>query len=127
MTTSHTPSLTLTVETERTAIVVRIAGDLDYETCDDLVSTVDGQLARWPLAGPPLTALHLDFAGLGDVDSMGLSALLMIRRRTDAAAIDLRLDHRPPALQRLLEITGSLEHLTAPFEDSRAREQPGAG
>ncbi|MDT0464140.1 STAS domain-containing protein [Streptomyces gibsoniae] len=127
MTTSHTPSLTLTVETERTAIVVRVAGDLDYESCDELVSTVDGQLARWPRGGPGLTALHLDFAGLGAVDSMGLSALLTIRRRTDAAAIDLRLDERPPALQRLLEITGSLEHLTAPFEDSHAGEQPGAG
>ncbi|MFI9648216.1 STAS domain-containing protein [Streptomyces sp. NPDC052040] len=127
MTTSHTPSLSLTVETERTAIVVRVLGDLDYETCDELVSTVDGRLARWPADGPPLTALHLDFAGLGDVDSMGLSALLAIRRRTDAAAIDLRLDERPPALQRLLEITGSLDHLTAPFEDTRAGEQPGTG
>ncbi|MET8953511.1 STAS domain-containing protein [Streptomyces sp. NPDC004393] len=127
MTTSHTPSLTLTVETERTAIVVRVAGDLDYESCDELVSTVDGQLARWPRGGPGLTALRLDFAGLGAVDSMGLSALLTIRRRTDAAAIDLRLDERPPALQRLLEITGSLEHLTAPFEDSHAGVQPGAG
>ncbi|MEU6095204.1 STAS domain-containing protein [Streptomyces sp. NPDC047079] len=127
MTPSHTPSLTLRVEIERNAIVVRVAGDLDYETCDELVSTVDRQLAQWPGDGSPLTALHLDFAGLGDVDSMGLSALLTIRRRTDAAAIDLSLDERPPALQRLLELTGSLEHLTAPCEDGRAGEQSGAG
>ncbi|MGV9245707.1 STAS domain-containing protein [Streptomyces sp. NPDC003710] len=126
MTPSHDPSLTLTVEIQRNTIVVHVTGDLDYETCDELVRTVDAQLARWPQDGPRLTALHLGFAGLGDVDSMGLSALLTIRRRTDAAAIGLSLDERPPALQRLLEITGSLEHLTAPREDGHAGEQPGA-
>ncbi|MEU6368732.1 STAS domain-containing protein [Streptomyces sp. NPDC046931] len=127
MTPSDNPSFALTVQIERNTIVVHVAGDLDYETCDELVRTVDGRLAQWPKDGPRLAALHLDFTELGDVDSMGLSALLTIRRRTDAAAIGLSLDERPPALQRLLEITGSLEHLTAPYEERRAGEQPGAG
>lgn len=127
MTTSHPPSFSLTVEAEATDLVVRIAGDLDYETCDELMRTVDQNITvRHTAEGRPL-ALHIDFAGLQGIDSMGLSALLMIRRHTDAAGMSLHLDERPPHLERLLEITGTLDHLTAPRDAKKGERRPGTG
>lgn len=47
------------------------------------------------------------------VDSMGLAALLMVRRVADAHRVALRLDNRPLCVDRLLQLTGTLDHLTA--------------
>ncbi|MFD7713405.1 STAS domain-containing protein [Streptomyces sp. NPDC059785] len=129
MTTLHPPPFTLSVEAEPARITVRIAGDLDYETCDELLDTVAPYLdERRDAAGSPdESSLHLDFGGLGSIDSMGLSALLMIRRRSDASGVRLRLEQRPTALERLLDMTGTLHYLTAPREESDGRQAPGTG
>ncbi|MET7982046.1 MULTISPECIES: STAS domain-containing protein [unclassified Streptomyces] len=123
MTTSHPPAFTLTVDVEPTALVIHVAGDLDHETCDELMRAVDQNFDRFR----GFLELRVDFAALGSIDSMGLSTLLMIRRRTDAAGVRLRLDRRPRGLDRLLEITGTLEHLTAPRDASGGARSPGAG
>ncbi len=96
-----------TVDTEDT-VRIELDGDLDYDTADSLLTAVTATLA----ARPRLTDLHLHCAGLGTVDSMGLSVLLMIRRRVDQAGVRLHLDGRPTTLERLLTITGSLDYLT---------------
>ncbi|MET7744534.1 STAS domain-containing protein [Streptomyces sp. NPDC005385] len=127
MTTSRPPSFTLTVEGGVTDLVVRVDGDLDHETCDELRSTVEQNLTVRHSAGGRLLDLHLVFAGLRGIDSMGLSALLMIRRGTDAARVRLHLDERPPHLERLLEITGTLDHLTAPCRVKDGEQHPGTG
>lgn len=98
-----------TVDTEDT-VRIELQGDLDHSTADSLLAAVTTALAD----RPRLDDLHLHCAGLGTVDSMGLSVLLMIRRRTGHAGVRLHLDDRPAALDRLLTVTGSLEHLTAP-------------
>ncbi|MEW2162790.1 STAS domain-containing protein [Streptomyces sp. NPDC007084] len=127
MTTSHPPSFSLTVEAETTDLVIRVAGDLDYETCDELMRTVDQNLTVRRTAERRPSALRIDFTALHGIDSMGLSALLMIRRHTDAAGMSLHLDERPPHLERLLEITGTLDHLTAPCHPTGAEQRPGTG
>lgn len=127
MTTSHPPSFTLTVEAETTDLVVHVRGDLDHETCDELMTTVDQNLTVRNCAEAPVLDLHLAFAGLRGIDSMGLSALLMIRRRTDAARVRLHLDQRPPHLERLLQITGTLDYLTAPCDVRKGDQHPGTG
>jgi hypothetical protein len=53
MTTSQRPFLTLTVETGPTAVVVRVDGDLDYESYDELVNAVGRQLAGWAAGEGP--------------------------------------------------------------------------
>ncbi|MFF8534928.1 STAS domain-containing protein [Streptomyces sp. SAS_267] len=127
MTTSHPLAFTLTVDVQPAALVIRVAGDLDHETCDELMRAVDQNLfAPRDLEGRFLE-LRVDFAGLGVMDSMGLATLLMIRRRTDAAGVRLCLDQRPRGLDRLLEITGTLEHLTAPRDASGGARSPGTG
>ncbi|MEE1757037.1 STAS domain-containing protein [Streptomyces sp. SP18CS02] len=84
-------------------VEIRISGDLDYETADDLVRAVDEVLA----ARPDVRELALHCGGAGMCDSMGLSALLMVKRRTLAQGVRLRLVERPPALTRLLGLTGT--------------------
>ncbi|MEV6565689.1 STAS domain-containing protein [Streptomyces kronopolitis] len=110
---------------------IEIHGDLDHTSADLVVEEVTSQLA----GRPALTDLRLDCADLGTVDSMGLSALLMIGRRTTAAGVRLHLDDRPATLDRILNLTGTLEYLTAPppigaaetpvTEDSAMPARPG--
>ncbi|RZD86824.1 STAS domain-containing protein [Streptomyces albidoflavus] len=103
--------LTLTADSAAPGtLALRLTGALDHESADALVREVARRLAERP--APRL--LRLDCAGLTACDSLGLSALLMIGRRTGAAACALRLDRRPPHLDRLLEITGTHGYLVGP-------------
>lgn len=105
------PDRTLDIEVttgDSGVVCVRIEGDLDWDSADDLT-----EAARVCLhADRPPRLLVLDCRGLGLCDSAGLSALLMIHRIATAAGTRLRLDHRPAALERLLALTGTHGHLT---------------
>ncbi|MEU6986442.1 STAS domain-containing protein [Streptomyces sp. NPDC046324] len=101
------------------AVRIELHGDLDYDNADLLLQEATDQVA----SRPGLTDLHLDCAGLGLIDSTGLSILLMISRRVTAAQVQLHLDDRPANLDRLLALTGTLEHLTAPLP-ARAAQNP---
>ncbi|MFD4196204.1 STAS domain-containing protein [Amycolatopsis thermoflava] len=85
-----------------------LAGDLDYRSGDDLLSEVTARLA------PGLRDVLLHFGSLDFCDSYGLSTLLMIARRVQGAGANLHLDDRPPVLERLLDMTRTLDYLTAP-------------
>ncbi|MFC8700318.1 STAS domain-containing protein [Streptomyces parvus] len=108
--TTHPQHLQLTTVDEQNSVRIELHGDLDHDNADLLVQEATDRLA----ARPALTDLHLRCARLGAVDSMGLSALLMIARRTAEAGVRLHLDDRPARLERLLSLTGTLGHLTAP-------------
>ncbi len=83
------------------------AGELDYETTDDFVNAVTRLLGQQPR--PPQVRINL--AELTFCDSAGLSGLLLMHRRAGEAGVDLHLDPRPGFLDRMLEITGTFEHL----------------
>ncbi|MEU8778118.1 STAS domain-containing protein [Streptomyces sp. NPDC048606] len=106
----HSSPLSLTCSASQGTVRVELRGDLDHLFTDRLLDVVDRVLAEHR----PLRHLRLDFTGLTGVDSSGLAALLMVRRRTDAVGTGLHLDGRTVQLNRLLEVTGTLEHLTAP-------------
>ncbi|MFB8104508.1 MULTISPECIES: STAS domain-containing protein [Streptomyces] len=97
---------------------IPLHGDLDHENADTLVRDVTARLA----ARPGASDLRLDCAGLGHIDSMGLSALLMIHRHARAARVRLHLDDRPAHLERLLRLTGTLDHLTGQGGTQRGTE-----
>ncbi|MER5856826.1 STAS domain-containing protein [Streptomyces sp. NPDC059688] len=101
---------TLVVLSEPATLTVRVAGELDYDTSDDFVQTVVEHLAS---GQPPPRDVRLDFGGLTWIDSSGLSALLMVHRRTSATGATLHLDNRPEVLERILRLTNVLDHLTA--------------
>ncbi|MFD6225967.1 STAS domain-containing protein [Streptomyces sp. NPDC060232] len=123
MTSLPSAPLGLTYSSSREAVRVELSGDLDHRHADRLVEAVDRVLAEHP----GLRDLRLDCTGLSAVDSSGLSALLMVRRRTDEAGAGLHLDGRTVQLDRLLEITCTLDHLTAPSAGARALRCTGGG
>ncbi|MEU1470574.1 STAS domain-containing protein [Streptomyces sp. NPDC005761] len=110
MTTRLYRHLQLTTVDTQDSIRIEIHGDLDHTGADLLIEEVTAQLA----GRTALADLHLQCADLGAVDSMGLSALLMIGRRTTAAGVRLHLDDRPAKLDRLLDLTGTRTYLTVP-------------
>ncbi|MFE0677347.1 STAS domain-containing protein [Streptomyces sp. NPDC058867] len=121
---THTSLSVATRATGPHALVVAVGGDLDYDTGDTFLTLVACALDTHAREhGPTLRHLRLDCADLGLVDSVGLSTLLMLRRRTHPAGIALHLDNRPLQLARLLDITGTGGYLT----ESRAPSAPGEG
>ncbi|WP_406195163.1 STAS domain-containing protein [Kitasatospora sp. NBC_01560] len=106
---SFAPLRLITVDTEDT-VRIELHGDLDHDNAGMLLAQVTTQLA----GRHDLEHLHLHCGGLDTTDSTGLSVLLMIRRRTAEAGVNLHLDDRPAKLDRLLETTGTLEYLTTP-------------
>ncbi|MFD6913686.1 STAS domain-containing protein [Streptomyces virginiae] len=108
---THSPATPLQLSCRHAddTLRVELRGDLDHRYADLLVEAVSGALAdhRRP------RTVRLDCTGLNTVDPSGLSALLMVRRRTDEVGAVLHLDGRPPQLEKLLELTGTLTHFTA--------------
>ncbi|MFE6751793.1 STAS domain-containing protein [Kitasatospora purpeofusca] len=88
-------------------VTLPVEGDLDHESCDTLLATTTAAMSTQPAGG----VVRLDCTAMTMCDSMGLSTLLQIRRRTDAAGILLLIDHRPAVLDRLLHLTGTFDHL----------------
>ncbi|WP_063788061.1 STAS domain-containing protein [Streptomyces sp. NRRL B-1140] len=101
-----TPSFGTGPHTVRLALT----GDLDYDSCAELLERVRRALDD----GGEVQELHLDCRELGLVDSMGLSTLLQIHRSACRDGIALHLADVGPALRRLLELTGTYEYLTTP-------------
>ncbi|MET0135716.1 MAG: STAS domain-containing protein [Kibdelosporangium sp.] len=87
---------------------IRLAGDVDFETAAELQQVALEQVEQRPL----LRELHIDCAAVRAIDSTGLSVLLMIRRLADEADVRLHLDNRPATVDRVLNLTGTLRHLT---------------
>ncbi|WP_405901405.1 STAS domain-containing protein [Streptomyces sp. NBC_00727] len=111
------PPLFLTVESEGGALWLRLAGVLDYDTSDELAARADACVEQDPQAGE----LHLDCEKLRLCDSTGLSALLMIHRRTTARGIRLFLDNPPPFMERMLSVTGTRDLFALENEKPRHR------
>jgi anti-anti-sigma factor len=109
-------------KTERSACV-RVTGDLDYESADEVVEAASQLLAKQL----DLLELHLDFSALTFMDSAALSGLLLLHRRTTQSGVQLHLDHRPAFLDRVLQVTGLYGHIAASNSGAATGEPPLAG
>ncbi|WP_432080738.1 STAS domain-containing protein [Streptomyces sp. WAC 04229] len=91
---------------------VRLAlhGDLDYDNGDDVLRAVQRALSDHQ----DVRDLYLDCQALKTVDSFGLSILLLIHRLAGREGTSLHLDNISPTLKRLLDVTGTYEHLAGP-------------
>ncbi|MFD6415684.1 STAS domain-containing protein [Streptomyces sp. NPDC060194] len=89
------------------SVHVAVHGFLDYDSSEHFLDLATSHLD----AAPGLRTLYLNCADLTGIDSMGLAMLLMLHRRTTAAGVALHLENRPPLLDRLLTVTGTLDHL----------------
>ncbi|MFE5190391.1 STAS domain-containing protein [Streptomyces sp. NPDC056628] len=99
---------------------IRITGDLDWDSADELTEAARALLST----DPAPRRLHLDCARLTLCDSLGLASLLMVHRATAEAGTRLHLVNRPAPLRRLLDMTGTADL----FDDAtgRAAEAPDA-
>ncbi|MEU3661440.1 STAS domain-containing protein [Streptomyces sp. NPDC032940] len=99
---------------------VRLAllGDLDYDNGDLVLEAVQRALREHD----GVRELRLDCRELRAVDSTGLSVLLLMHRLARRDGIGFHLDAIGPALKRLLDITGTYEHLTTAHPDVAAAE-----
>ncbi|TXS42042.1 STAS domain-containing protein [Streptomyces sp. OR43] len=108
MTAMPRPSFTLTVEAGPETASLRLAGDLDYDTADEILQYAENCIAE--LSG--MRDLYLDCAQLRACDSMGVSTLIQIHRSSTARDVRLHLENPPPFLERILRLTG-IRHLFA--------------
>jgi anti-anti-sigma factor len=112
-------TLSVTITTTARSACLRVVGDLDYLTVDDVVDTATQLLAQQV----DLANLHLDFSRLTFLDSSALSGLVLIRRRASQAGVRLHLDHRPPILERVLHVTGLFGHFVSSHSDAQAADR----
>lgn len=112
----------LAISTAARSASVRITGDLDYETSDDLV-----EVASRLLAQDGLSDLHLDFSETAFLDSAALSGLLLLHRRTSEAGVTLHLDNRPLFLDRVLQVTGLFNHFDLTRTDAETGDAGSLG
>jgi anti-anti-sigma factor len=116
-------TLSLTITMTARSACLRVVGDLDYLTVDEVVDTATQLLAQQV----DLANLHLDFDGLTFLDSAALSGLLLICRRTAQAGVRLHLDHRPPILERVLHVTGLFAYFVSPDSSAQAADRTRLG
>jgi anti-anti-sigma factor len=107
-----TYSLKITTAARSTS--VRIAGDLDYQTTDDLVEVASRLLTQQSA----MSDLRLDFSELTFLDSAALSGFLTLNDRASQAGVALHLDHRPQFLDRVLQVTGLFDHFDLTRSDA---------
>jgi anti-anti-sigma factor len=112
-------NITLTLDNPNRSACARIAGDLDYVTTRTVVENVSRLLAEQSA----LRLLRLDCSALTFCDSAGLSGLLDIYRQTSRAGVRLQLADRPPHLERILQITGTLEYFAAACDAEATRDR----
>lgn len=97
---------------------LELDGELDYDGSDMVLD----EIVRFLEGNDRVRELTLDCRKLDFCDSYGLSTLLMIRRRTNAAGVVLHLANRSPSLDRLLRVTRTLGHLTDTSVASREKQ-----
>jgi anti-anti-sigma factor len=108
----------LTITTAALSASIRVTGDLDYQTTDGLVDVASRLLAQQDT----VKDLHLDFSELAFLDSAALSGLLRLHRRTSQSGVTLHLDHRPPFLDRVLQVTGLFNHFDLTRSDAETSD-----
>ncbi|MGY0020928.1 STAS domain-containing protein [Streptomyces sp. cg35] len=114
------PALRLSHSYRDGVLTVAVEGPLEYGTTDDFTDHVEDALA----AHPATHTVRLACAGISYVDSMGVSALLMLGRRMRAAGTRLCMNERPAQLSRVLEITGILDYLLAGDQPAETAAPP---
>jgi anti-anti-sigma factor len=93
---------------ERERVRVAPAGELDIATAPLLESTIRELLASG------FDHLVVDLAALNFIDSTGLQLILSLQAAAEDGGYRLRLKPGPPAVQRVFDLTQTLDLL--PFE-----------
>ena len=101
--------LKISSQHEADGILITLEGELDLASAPRL----DEELGRAEESGARL--VRLDLSGLTFMDSTGMRTLLLAQRRAQETEHQLTLRRGPHQVQRVFELTGSLDTFT--FED----------
>ena len=88
-------------------VTVRVTGELDMASRDDLDEAMSGLAAE-------VRHVVLDLGGVAFIDSMGLRLLLELRDRYRGLEGSLTVSAQSPAVRRLFEATGLDQVLSVP-------------
>ncbi|MPY96049.1 MAG: STAS domain-containing protein [Acidimicrobiia bacterium] len=98
-----------TVAGDGTSLVMVVRGDASYPDADQL----PGRLERALAVMPDLSAVQVDVADVGFIDSYGLRGLIGMRRLADSHGCDYSIQQPSRAVLRLLELTNLADYLGA--------------
>lgn len=93
---------------------MRLDGDLDLASGDDVADAVDVALAGLVRSSGAEAEVQLDLSGVSFIDCAGLSALLRAREVAALHGWALRVVAMSPVVRRLLELSDTLELLAPP-------------
>ena len=88
------------------AAMLRLSGDIDLATADDVVA----RGAKLLTHRPPGVPLIVDLGEVTFLDSSGLSALVRLRRAAEAQGSQVLLRDVPQRVTVLLELAGLAEY-----------------
>ena len=100
-TVSDETPLTVDAAVDEGVARVTLRGELDLDRAGALAEELSS------LASRGATSVVVNVSGLNFIDSSGLRALLSAREQLDAAGVSLRLTELSPAVDRVLEMTGT--------------------
>jgi anti-anti-sigma factor len=99
--------LSVDIATESTGLTATLDGELDLATGQALVDTITAAV-DWSAPG----LLTLDFAGVNFCDSVGVSALVRLRKDSETHGWQLRIiNTQHPVRRMLVDFTGLGEYL----------------
>ncbi len=108
-----------TLET-RSGTTIKLAGELDSETCTELLERFERVLGA-PGAG----AVVVDLEEVSFIDSSGMRAIIVIERRSREEGIAVSIAQPPGEVTELLRITGLTDRIElAPRRDGPAPAEP---
>ncbi|HEY2674285.1 MAG TPA: STAS domain-containing protein [Rugosimonospora sp.] len=105
-------SLRIRLETDGTAVTIRLAGDLDLATEHDVRESIAAALDGDGLDGGAPDSLTVDLADVAFLDCRGLSTLIHGRHVADAHRIAFRVRNATGIPASVLRLTGTLDYLT---------------
>jgi anti-sigma B factor antagonist len=105
--------LHLTTSRHNGTLTVSLSGELDIATTEALRSHMLGLLEEAEHARREVSVV-IEVSGLSFIDAAGLGVLVSVQNQANTSRTHLRIAGVPPAMKRLLKITGLDGHLTPP-------------
>ncbi|MBR8658629.1 anti-sigma F factor antagonist [Brevibacillus sp. NL20B1] len=106
-------SLRIATETKQDVLVVRLQGELDHHTAEELRSTVDGILRN-----PHIRHIVLSLADLAFMDSSGIGVILGRYKQISARSGEMVVCSINPTIYRIFEMSGLFKVIK--FRESEA-------
>lgn len=106
-------SLSITMETKQDVLVVRLRGELDHHTADELRNQVDEVLKN-----PQIRHLVLSLAELSFMDSSGIGVILGRYKQIAARSGEMVVCSINPTIYRIFEMSGLFKIIK--FRESEA-------